>query len=91
MKLSTKTTLLLLCAIIINGAIIAYWYYLSHKEYGGFTIYPPLSALGNGADGYLIFIEKIQEDHRRFMSALCVAGIGNIALVAASLQKAQRS
>ena len=89
MKLSTKTTLLLLFSIIINGAIIAYWYYLSHKEYGDFTGYPPLSALGSKS--YLLYMEQQQEDYRRFMVALCVAGIGNIALVAAAWQKAQRS
>ncbi|PQJ11978.1 hypothetical protein CJD36_009310 [Flavipsychrobacter stenotrophus] len=90
MKSTTKTTLLILSSIIINGAIIAYWYYLSHKDYGGFTIYPPLPALGNGEDGYLVFIEKIQEDHHRFMAALCATGVANIALVAAALVKLRR-
>lgn len=74
--------LLLSLAVLINGAVIAYWYYIQHKNYGGFTWYPPLSALGDSSDeDFNLVIKNMQFFRVSFMWVLVGAGVVNVMLV----------
>ena len=84
MKLTVKTGILLLLTVIVNVAVVAYWYHLMHKEYGGWTMYPPIEQLRNN-DGFNLVMKNKALDNTRFMWALVVACISNVLLIVAAV------
>lgn len=86
---SNKRFILIITTLIINASLIGYRIYLDQKQYGGWTTYPPLSALREQNEDRNRVMNNVEDDRIYFLAALGAAFICNIGLIVIATQNSK--